>query len=115
MCVAVFRTLKYRPDYPERAFTNIDEARAWVEQFVRWYNHEHPHSGIRFVTPHQRHSGQDLDILQRRHALYQAARCRHPQRWSGATRNWSPAGAVELTSYRPKTGRPNHQEINEAA
>jgi len=112
---ALFRTLKYRPDYPERAFADIEEARAWVEQFVRWYNHEHQHSGIRFVTPHQRHSGQELEILQRRHAVYQEARRRHPERWSGATRNWTPADAVELITYRPKMERARHQEINKAA
>jgi transposase InsO family protein len=112
---ALFRTLKYRPDYPERAFADIDEARAWLEQFVRWYNDEHQHSGIRFVTPHQRHTGQDLEILQRRHAVYQAAHHRHPERWSRETRNWAPAGGVALTSYRPKTEQWKHQEINKAA
>lgn len=112
---ALFRTLKYRPEYPERGFADIDAARAWVEQFVRWYNYEHCHSGIRFVTPHQRHTGQDQAILQRRHAVYQAARRQHPKRWSGATRNWAPAGTVDLISYRPKMERPRHQEINKAA
>jgi transposase InsO family protein len=112
---ALFRTLKYRPDYPERAFADLDEARAWVEQFVRWYNHQHRHSGIRFVTPHQRHTGQELEILQHRHAVYQAAQRRHPERWSGATRNWSPLRAVELIRYRPKTEQLKHQEITKAA
>jgi transposase InsO family protein len=112
---ALFRTLKYRPDYPERAFADIAAARAWVEQFVRWYNHEHQHSGIRFVTPHQRHTGRDLEILKRRHAVYQQARRQHPERWSRETRNWTPVGAVELISYRPKTQQWKHQEINQAA
>jgi transposase InsO family protein len=112
---ALFRTLKYRPDYPERAFADIAAARDWVEQFVRWYNQEHQHSGLRFVTPHQRHSGQDVEILQGRHAVYQEARCRNPARWSQETRNWTPVGAVELISYRPKMKRPIHQEINQAA
>ena len=52
--------------------------------------------GINYVTPHERHIGQDAAILARRHALYQAARDRHPQRWSRDTRNWSPTGAVWL-------------------
>jgi putative transposase len=112
---ALFRTLKYRPDYPDRAFANIDEARAWLEQFVRWYNHEHQHSGIRFVAPHQRHTGQDQAILQHRHAVYQQARRQNPARWSGATRNWTPVPAVGLTSYRPKTEQSQQQEINKAA
>jgi len=112
---ALFRTLKYRPAYPEQAFANIEEARAWMEQFERWYNNEHQHSGIRFVTPQQRHSGQDLDILQRRHAVYQQARCRHPERWSGETRNWTPADAVELIGYRPKPKHVNNQASSKAA
>ena len=112
---ALFRTLKYRPDYPERAFADIEQARTWVEQFVRWYNYEHQHSGIRFLTPQQRHTGEDQAILQHRHAVYQEARRRHPERWSGATRNWTPVGAVELISYRPKTQQSKHQEINQAA
>jgi len=112
---ALFRTLKYRPDYPERAFASIEEARSWVEAFVRWYNHEHQHSAIRFVTPYQRHTGQDTDILARRHVLYQQARRRHPERWSSATRNWTPVDAVELISYRPKMAQQKHQEIHQAA
>jgi transposase InsO family protein len=112
---ALFRTLKYRPDYPERAFADLAAARAWVEQFVRWYNYHHRHSGIRFVTPQQRHSGQDLEILQHRHAVYQEARRRHPERWNGETRNWTPAGAVQLLSYRPSMAQSQHQEIIQAA
>jgi len=112
---ALFRTLKYRPDYPEQAFANIEEARAWVEQFVRWYNYEHQHSGIRFVTPYQRHSGQDREILERRHAVYQEARRRHPERWSGTTRDWTPIDAVELLSYRPKMEQRKDQKIHQAA
>lgn len=111
---ALFRTLKYRPDYPEQAFADIGEARAWIERFVRWYNHEHQHSGIRFVTPHQRHRGQDREILDHRHAVYRDARRRHPERWSRETRNWTPADTVELTSYRSTTAQMN-QEINKAA
>jgi putative transposase len=54
------------------------------------------HSGIRYVTPAQRHAGEDIAILQRRHAVYLAARDRNPQRWSGNTRNWTPNQAVHL-------------------
>jgi len=93
---ALFRTLKYCPAYPRRPFADIAQARAWVEAFVCWYNREHRHSAIRFVTPEQRHRGQDRALLQRRHALYQQARARHPQRWSGQTRNWLPADTVYL-------------------
>jgi transposase InsO family protein len=54
---SLFRTCKYRPDYPRQAFDSVDEARAWTQRFVRWYNHEHKHSGLKFVTPAQRHGG----------------------------------------------------------
>ncbi len=112
---ALFRTLKYRPQYPELAFEDISAARAWVERFVHWYNHEHHHSAIRFVTPHERHSAQDHDILQRREEVYEQARRRHPQRWTGQTRNWTPADAVSLTSYRPKRNKSTDEPIKEAA
>lgn len=112
---ALFRTLKYRPQYPEQAFEDISAARAWVERFVRWYNHEHRHSAIRFVTPHKRHCGHDRDILRRRHEVYEQARRRHPQRWTGQTRNWTPANAVSLTSYRPKRNKSTHEPTKEAA
>lgn len=60
----------------------------------------HRHSRIRFVTPAQRHRGEDQEILAKRHALYQQARNQHPHRWSGATRNWQPIGAVTLNPER---------------
>jgi putative transposase len=67
-----------------------------VRDFIRWYNHEHRHSRIRFVTPAQRHRGEDQEVLAKRDALYQQARNQHPHRWSGTTRNWQPIGAVTL-------------------
>jgi len=112
---SLFRTLKYRPAYPQRAFEHIAHARAWVEQFVAWYNFEHRHSAIRFVTPHERHSGQEREILQRRHALYQQARRCHPERWSGQTRNWTPADTVCITSFRPKVNKTKSSKLNKAA
>lgn len=93
---AMFRTCKYRPDYPTKGFESLEAAREWVHHFVQWYNHEHRHSGIRYVTPDERHRGLDHDILARRHQLYQAARAANPERWSGDTRNWTPVGPVWL-------------------
>ena len=93
---ALFRTLKYRPAYPDRPFDSLDEARAWVANFVRWYNTEHLHSGICFVTPDDRHAGLDAEVLARRHQVYERARRRRPDRWSRTTRNWSPVGPVRL-------------------
>jgi len=93
---ALFRTLKYRPAYPRRPFRSIAEARAWVAAFVDWYNNDHQHSGIRFLTPAQRHEQLDAVILDKRHSIYQRARKNHPGRWSGKTRDWSPITTVLL-------------------
>ena len=93
---SLLKTLKYRPDYPERAFENLFAARQWVGTFVHWYNHEHCHSAIRFVTPGERHAGQDTALLAKRVEVYEAAKAKHPQRWSGSTRNWEPVRVVHL-------------------
>ena len=98
---ALFRTLKYRPEYPDEAFESIAGARTWMERFVRWYNREHCHSALKYVTPEQRHLGHDAELLARRHDVYHQARARQPQRWSGRTRNWTPAPEVTLPTYRP--------------
>lgn len=95
---SLFRTLKYRPDFPDGAFASLASARRWVDQFVTWYNTEHRHSGIRFVTPEQRHHGLDHEILARRERVWQAARARHPERWSGKLRNWDRQEIVYLNS-----------------
>ena len=93
---SLFRTCKYRPDYPVNGFNGIEAARAWIGDFAQWYNEVHRHSGIRHVTPGQRHRGEDRAVLAQRRALYAAAKARHPHRWSGATRDWSPVGDVWL-------------------
>jgi putative transposase len=97
---SLFKTLKYRPAYPLEAFDTLFAARSWVAELVRWYNHEHRHSAIRFVTPAQRHANLDRDILDRRTMLYEAARERHPLRWKGATRNWQRIHVVYLNPER---------------
>jgi len=91
---SLFRTVKYRPDYPSRPFASKEEACEWVVSFVDWYNHQHRHSGIKFVTPHQRHSGTAKAICQQRALVYEAARRANPTRWSGATRCWSQPAEV---------------------
>ena len=93
---ALFRTTKYRPEYPRKAFESIVHARSWATWFVDWYNTEHRHSAIRFVTPHQRHAGEDVEILARRTALYEEAKQKNPARWTGKTRNWSRVEEVAL-------------------
>ena len=100
---ALFRTLKYRPAYPTKPFVDVTSAQAWVTAFVRWYNTEHLHSGIRFVTPVDRHEGRDAAILARRRQVYEAARERHKTRWSGPTRNWRAVGAVHLNPEAPRS------------
>ena len=97
---AIFRTCKYRPDYPNQGFASLNEVREWVLGFVRWYNQEHHHSGIQFVTPQQRHEGDDQSILAKRDEVYRKARQRRPERWSGNTRNWIPVGPVWLNPER---------------
>ena len=93
---ALFRTLKYRPAFPRHPFAERAAAQAWVAAFVRWYNMQHLHRAIRFVTPADRHAGRDLALLRARRAVYARAKRRHPARWSGAARNWDPIAAVRL-------------------
>jgi putative transposase len=97
---SLFRTAKYRPEFPGSGFADLAAARQWADDFVHWYNHEHRHSGIGYVSPTQRHAGLDVQILAGRHAVYQQARDRTPRRWSGNTRDWSPIAAVTLNPER---------------
>ena len=99
---SLFKTLKYRPAYPRRPFEHLLAARQWVGAFVHWYNEEHRHSAIRFVTPAQRHAGQDVALLTLRKSVYEAAKHQHPERWSGQTRSWKPVLVVHLNP--DKTG-----------
>ncbi len=93
---SLFRTLKYTPAYPRLPFANLSAGAHWVTRFVDWYNAEHRHSAIRYVTPDERHDGREQDILARRHELYQRARRANPERWRGDTRNWTPIDVVVL-------------------
>ena len=97
---SLFKTLKYRPWYPRRPFQSLSEAREWVEHFVRWYNLEHRHSKLEYVTPNDRHTGQDKVILAHRRAVYQRAKLAHPERWSGQTRQWAAPTEVTLNKHR---------------
>ena len=97
---SLFRTAKYRPEFPTKGFASLDLARAWAAEFVRWYNVDHRHSGIRYVSPQQRHAGEDQAILAARHELYSRARHLNPARWTGNTRDWSHVGVVTLNPER---------------
>ena len=103
---ALFRTLKYRPEYPSTGFASIEAARAWVSWFVNWYNTEHRHSGIGYVTPAARHDGDDIAILAARRAVYQRARRRHPERWAGDTRQWERPLTVTLNPENRRSADP---------
>lgn len=102
---AFFRTLKYRPAYPAKGFATLEAARSWVLKFVRWYNAEHRHSALKFVTPAERHSGVDIAVLCDRKALYEKAKQARPERWSGATRNWEHCSTVWLNPVREEPSR----------
>jgi len=110
---ALFRTMKYRPEYPRKPFASLQDARRWVAGFVRWYNTEHLHSGIKFVSPDDRHNGAEAEILRNRREIYKAARRRHPNRWSGKTRNWNPVEKVYLNPQ--KETETVRKEIKQAA
>ena len=93
---SLFRTLKYRPEFPSKPFDSLDMARAWVRGFVRWYNEEHLHSAIRFVTPSSRHEGNDIALLTKRKAVYEKARKRTPRRWARGIRDFGYITSVTL-------------------
>ena len=93
---ALFRTLKYRPEWPSSGFVSLSDARDWVQSFSHWYNNKHRHSKINFVTPAQRHAGQDRELLLKRKAVLEAAKKANPNRWSKDVRNCEPVGAVTL-------------------
>ena len=94
---SIFKTLKYRPNYEPKGFATIEEARNWCSVFVNWYRFEHHHSGIKFLTPAERHAGKSKEILAARHEVYETAKAAHPERWNGrATRNWDDIPAAYL-------------------
>jgi len=93
---SLFRTMKYVPNWPSNGFNNLEESRDWVERFVRWYNTEHKHSRLNYVTPAQRHNGIDGAILSKREKVLTAFRNKNPERWSRKIRNCEPIGEVYL-------------------
>ena len=91
---------RYYPSYPTEGFESLQAAREWMTRFVYWYNTKHRHSGIKHVTPEERHTGADIAILEKRKAPYEAAKTRNPSRWSGNTRNWDRINKVWLNPER---------------
>jgi transposase InsO family protein len=100
---SLFGTMKSRVGYPRKPFSSVEEAQVWVDRFVAWYDNEHRHSALNWVTPNARHTGADLELLRRRRETYERARARNPGRWTGAIRNCAPAPAVTLNPVREAT------------
>lgn len=96
---SLFRTVKYCPSWPKQGFEIIEDARKWVARFTCWYNNEHRHSQIKFVTSNQRHTGQDIQILNQRKKLYEMKKSENSSRWSDATRNWE---YIRMVSLNPE-------------
>ena len=109
---SLFKTLKYRPQFPLKPFADLMQARRWVTELVHWYNEEHRHSAIRFVTPAQRHAHADEALLQARAAVYEKARQKQPQRWSRKIRNWTFIDTVHLN---PDSTQPKEAEAGQKA
>lgn len=93
---SLFKTLKYNCNYQPKGFATLEEARQWCKKFVYWYNNQHHHSGINFLTPVQRHNGLGQQILAQRHNVYEVAKAKHPERWAGSTRDWTLVDEVWL-------------------
>lgn len=109
---AMFKTLKYHSGFPDKPFESLDEARQWVAGFQHWYNEIHRHSALKFVTPGQRHRGEDIVTLEQRRAVYEEARARCPERWSGSSRNWDHERVVFLN---PNNSNEKEVELKEKA
>ena len=92
---SLFKTLKYTAGYP-KYFRDRSHAREWMAGFVNWYNTEHLHSGIGYVTPQQRHEGTATTILDARNRTLEEARRLHPERWSREPKKWTAPEVVYL-------------------
>jgi len=114
---SLFKTVKYHYTYPENPFSSLKEARNWVEKFVLWYNDEHQHSAIKFVTPNQRHNGLDTSILENRKKVIEQAKKEHPERWNGRkTRNLTPINVVYLNPNKEQSDTiVNELKLNKVA
>jgi len=101
---SLFKTLKYTKDFPNKGFISLEDARKWIYRFVNLYNTEFLHSGIKFVTPYQRHYGLDIELLEKRDEVYKQAKSQKPERWSKGTRDWSWIDQVALNPTKESEG-----------
>ena len=99
---SLFKTMKYHESYPLRRFRSLDAVRCWVAGFVEWYNGEHRHSGIKYVTPNQRHFGEANEICAVRQQTYDKAYQENPRRWSRLPRCWKQPEVVKINHPRPE-------------
>jgi putative transposase len=81
---AQFKTLKYRPGYPDR-FGSVQDARQWASSFFDWYNHQHRHSGLALMTPVAVHTGQADQLTAQRQITLELAQQHHPERFVRGT------------------------------
>jgi len=99
---SMFRTVKYMPAFPHNGFSDIETARRWVDAFVDYYNNDHHHSSLKFLTPNQRHNGSSEEILQRRKEILETAKAKNPERWTGPVQNCTMEQAVWLNPSKEK-------------
>ena len=97
----MFRTVKYCASYPYDGFASLEAARTWIEGFVRFYNDRHHHSGLNFVTPNQKHNGEDVEILVKRAKVYEEAKMANPKRWTRGS--WDPVASTSLVPTNANT------------
>ena len=112
---AQFKTLKYQPQFPER-FASEAHARAFCQDFFTWYNHEHRHSGIGYMSPAAVHSGRALQLFEARQAVLDQAFAMHPKRFGGR-RPTPPALPTQVGINLPKPtpqvqGEPERSTLN---
>lgn len=108
---SLFKTMKFCPLFPTKPFDSIEAAAAWVELFVDWYNNEHLHSAIGFVTPNSRHCGDDIAVLEKRITVYENAKNKNPSRWAKKTRNWDRIATVKLNFLKEETESVTNAEV----
>ena len=107
---AQFKTMKYRPDYPSR-FGSQQDARAWANTFLDWYNHEHRHTGLALLTPADVHFLRAQSVLQKRQAVLEAAFARTPERFvKGAPAPMQVPQAVWINPPKPAKDPRNENE-----
>jgi len=99
-----FKTLKYRPEFPER-FGSIEDARAFCQRFFPWYNHEHPHSGIALLTPDMLHYGMAGEVIEQRQKVLDEAFAPNPERFVRAWPKHPPQPMRSGSTRQPRCSR----------